>query len=160
MGTYQWDYLKAQLDLLGPHFKKEYGIDLEKRLEETEPSYGGYHELITVPMGGYKDVVDYLYNAAPYHRLPTIKRPTLFLNAKNDAFMGEGVLDYDVFKNNENIVLATNETAGHIGYRETIFNMGQWFPAPCLDFLDALRNFSKSKQGIDIPNTTPAYQPA
>lgn len=30
MGKYQWDYLKANLDMLGPHFQKEYGIDLAK----------------------------------------------------------------------------------------------------------------------------------
>lgn len=74
-------------------------------------------------MNGYKDVHDYLRKAAPYDRMTSIRRPTLFLNAKNDAFMGEDVLDYDVFKENENIVLATNETAGHIGYHENAFSM-------------------------------------
>ena len=28
MGSYQFDYLRANLDLLQPHFEKEYGIDL------------------------------------------------------------------------------------------------------------------------------------
>lgn len=123
MGSYQWDYLKVNLDLLGPHFQKEYGIDLAQKLEDTEPSYGEYHQLITAPMNGYKDVQEYLRKAAPYDRIPTIKRPTLFMNAKNDAFMGDVVLDYDVFKDNENVVLATNEYAGHIGYHEWTFSM-------------------------------------
>ena len=74
-------------------------------------------------MNGYKDVQEYLRKAAPYDRIPTIKRPTLFMNAKNDAFMGDVVLDYDVFKDNENVVLATNEYAGHIGYHEWTFSM-------------------------------------
>lgn len=30
LGKYQWDYLRANIDMLGPHFQKEYGIDLEK----------------------------------------------------------------------------------------------------------------------------------
>ena len=94
-------------------------------------------------MNGYKDVPDYLRRAAPFDRIPTIKRPTLFLNAKNDAFMGEGVLDYEVFKGNENVVQATNEYAGHIGYHEQAFSMEQWFPAPCLDFLDAVREHQR-----------------
>lgn len=51
-------------------------------------------------MNGYKDVPDYLRQAAPYQRIPTIQKPTLFLNAKNDAFMGDVVLDFEVFKKN------------------------------------------------------------
>ena len=99
------------MDILGPHFQTTYGIDLAKQLEEVEPSYGAYHELITVPMNGYKDVPDYLRKAAPYDRVPTIKRPTLFLNAKNDAFMGENVLDFEIFKQNENVVKNTDSTS-------------------------------------------------
>jgi predicted alpha/beta-fold hydrolase len=33
MGKYQFDYLRANIDLLQPHFKKEYGIDLAYELE-------------------------------------------------------------------------------------------------------------------------------
>ena len=139
MGKYQWNYLKQNMDILGPHFMSQYGIDLAKQLEETEPSYGAYHSLVTVPQNGYESVEDYLRKAAPYDRIGMIKRPTLFLNAKNDAFMGDVVLDYDVFQKNENVVLATNDTAGHVGYHERTFSLNQWFPAPCLDFLDAIR---------------------
>lgn len=71
----------------------------------------------------YSSLPDYLRKAAPYDRIPTIKRPTLFLNAKNDAFMGERVLDYEVFQKNPNVVLATNEYAGHIGYHQSTFSL-------------------------------------
>jgi len=37
--------------------------------------------------------------------------------------MGEVSIDYDVFKNNSNVVLATNKYAGHLGYHENIFTM-------------------------------------
>jgi predicted alpha/beta-fold hydrolase len=54
--------------------------------------------------------------------------------------MGEVSIDYDVFKNNPNVVLATNKYGGHLGYHESIFTMEQWFSKPCIDFLDSLRN--------------------
>jgi predicted alpha/beta-fold hydrolase len=63
----------------------------------------------------------------------------MFLNAINDPFMGEKVIDYDVFKKSKNAILATNEYAGHMGYHETVFNLEQWFVNPCMDFLDGLR---------------------
>ena len=98
-----------------------------------------YHELITVPMNGYKDGWDYVRKAAPYDRIPSIETPTLFLNAINDPFMGEDVIDYDIFKGNPNIVLATNKYPGHMGYNESIFSMKQWHGIPSLDFLETLR---------------------
>ncbi len=47
----------------------------------------------------------------------------MFLNALNDPFMGEKVIDYEVFKNNSNVFLATNKYAGHMGYHENLFTM-------------------------------------
>ena len=86
-------------------------------------SYQSYHELSTVPMNGYTDIFDYLKKCAPFFRIPSISVPTLFMNSLNDPFMGEAVLDYEVFKNNPNAVLATNKYAGHMGYHESTLGM-------------------------------------
>ena len=69
-----------------------------KKLNETTPTYTAYHELITVPINGYKDGYEYVKDASPYYRIPYIKVPTMFLNALNDPFMGEKVIDYEIFK--------------------------------------------------------------
>lgn len=98
MGKFQFDFIRANMDVLKPHFHREHGIDLEEAMAKIKtPTYLDYHQLITVNLNGYKDGMDYLYNCAPYHRMGNIKRPTLFLNALNDPFMGETVIDYDVF---------------------------------------------------------------
>lgn len=140
MGKYQFDYLKNNIDLLQPHFLSEYGMDLASELESNKNSYITYHKLITVPMNGYKDAWDYVRKAAPYDRIPMIKTPTMFLNSINDPFMGEKVIDYDIFKKNPNVVLATNKYAGHMGYHEQLFSMKQWHGIPSLDFLETLRD--------------------
>ena len=139
MGSYQFKYILDNIDILGPHFQKEYGIDLKDKIENTEPSYIDYHQMVTVPLNGYKDGFEYVRKCAPYYRIPDIQRPTMFLNAVNDPFMGEKVIDYDVFKSNKNAVLATNKYAGHMGYHENVFSMDMWFVGPCMDFLDGLR---------------------
>jgi predicted alpha/beta-fold hydrolase len=47
----------------------------------------------------------------------------MFLNSLNDPFMGDKVIDYDIFKNNPNTFIATNKYAGHMGYHEKIFTL-------------------------------------
>jgi predicted alpha/beta-fold hydrolase len=90
-------------------------------------------------MNGYTDAWEYVRNCAPYNRIPSITTPTMFLNSLNDPFTGDLVIDYDVFKSNPNVVLATNKYAGHLGYHESVFSMKQWHRTPALDFLDSLR---------------------
>ena len=90
-------------------------------------------------MNGYESGYDYQRKAAPYDRIPTIKKPTLFLNSVNDPFMGPDVIDFEIFRNNPNVVLATNKFAGHMGYHEKLWTRNQWHQKPCLDFLEELR---------------------
>lgn len=40
--------------------------------------------------------------------------------------MGPDVIDYDVFKANPNVFLATNKYAGHMGYHEKLWTRNQW----------------------------------
>ena len=91
-----------------------------------------------------------MYRAAPYHRIPAIKRPTLFLNSLDDPFIAS-TLDRQVFKNNPHVILATNQFAGHLGYHESLFQLDQWFAKPVIDFLDALEA-DKDKPSIMLAN--------
>ena len=139
MGKSQFKYLSKNYDLLAPYFKEEFGMELGEELATRKKTYINYHELMTVPYHGYKDGFDYVKRAAPYFRIPMIKTPTMFMNSKNDPFIGEKVIDYEVFTENENVILTTNKYAGHMGYQEKILTMKQWHGKPSLDFLDALQ---------------------
>ena len=114
-------------------------MDLAEELKNRKKTYINYHELMTVPFHGYKDGFDYVKRAAPYFRIPMIKTPTMFMNSLNDPFIGERVIDYEVFTENENVILTTNKYAGHMGYHEKTLSMKQWHGKPSLDFLDALK---------------------
>ena len=127
------------LPVLQPYYKEKFGVDLQQELKETKPSYLNYHTMTTVRLGGYKDGYEYLKECSPYFRIKNIRRPCLFLNALNDPFMGDSVIDYEVFKKSPFAALATNKYAGHIGYHESMTKMSQWHPNPILDFLDGVR---------------------
>ena len=45
----------------------------------------------------------------------------MFINSLDDPVMGDQCIDYEVFRNNENVVLATTKHGGHLGYHESIF---------------------------------------
>lgn len=108
MGKYMFELVAENIDVLQPHFGKEFDIDLAKQIEEAPTkTYMDYHQMITVPLNGYASGEDYLRTAAPYDRIPTIAKPTMFMNAINDPFLFP-TLDYDIFKGNPNTVLATN----------------------------------------------------
>lgn len=139
MGKQQFKYLNKNFDLLAPFFKEEFGMDLAHELETRKKTYIDYHELMTVPYHGYKDGLDYVKKAAPFFRIPMIETPTMFMNSLNDPFIGDRVIDYEVFTHNKNVILSTNKYAGHMGYHEKILSMKQWHGKPSLDFLDGLK---------------------
>jgi predicted alpha/beta-fold hydrolase len=78
---------------------------------------------ITSKLNGWKDCKDYYTKAACYHRIPTIKVPTLFMNSLDDPIIGPTAIDYEIFEGNQYCALATNKHGGHIGYHETIFSL-------------------------------------
>ncbi len=55
LGKYQFDRVRSNLNIMQPYFQEKFGIDLEKKLNETAPSYIAYHQIITVPLNGYSD---------------------------------------------------------------------------------------------------------
>jgi predicted alpha/beta-fold hydrolase len=61
------------------------------------------------------------------------------MNALDDPIIGEGAIDYEVFKQNENIILGINKHGGHISYYESIFSNRHWFMQPVLTFLNTFK---------------------
>lgn len=53
--------------------------------------------------------------------------------------MGEKCFDFEVFKKNEHVVLATTKHGGHLGYHESLFKLEMWIINPCIAFFNALR---------------------
>jgi predicted alpha/beta-fold hydrolase len=119
------------------HFKEKFGFDLKEKLESEKPSLLRFDDEITAPFFGYLDRADYYDRASCYHRIPSIKIPTFFMNALDDPIVTHKSIDYDVIKSNPNTVVGITKHGGHIGYNTTAFNNNVWFMNPALDFLNA-----------------------
>ena len=91
-------------------------------------------EEITSKFFGFKDRNDYYDKASCFHRIPTISTPTVFFNAYDDPIISANCIDYDIFKANANVALATTRYGGHLGYMEGVNSQRMWVIDPCIKF--------------------------
>lgn len=109
------------------------------KIKDAKPSLLNLDEKIVANFYGFDDRADYYFKAACYHRIPSITKPTFFMNALDDPIIGERTIDYEIFKNNENVVLGTTKHGGHLGYHTSIFHENGWFLEPVFGFLNTYK---------------------
>ena len=63
----------------------------------------------------------------------------MFLHALDDPIIVGRSIDYETCMKNENILVATTQHGGHLGYFESLFSTKQWFTQPVYGFLNAFR---------------------
>ena len=59
------------------------------------------------------------------------------MNSLDDPIISTKTYDHEIFHQNPNIVFATNNHGGHIGYMESVFKFENWHNKVALDFFDA-----------------------
>ena len=91
---------------------------------------------IQAPLFGFKNSMDYHKKLTCYNRIPNIIVPTLFFNSLDDTVIVKECIDYEIFHKNPNVVLATTERGGHIGYHQNIIFTKRWIDEPVLLFLN------------------------
>ncbi|GAB3627470.1 alpha/beta fold family hydrolase [Pandoraea terrae] len=93
-----------------------------------------FDDVVTAPLHGFDDAVDYYTRASSKPILPAIAVPTLMLNARNDPFMPAGALPgpRDVGRH---ITLLQPRHGGHVGFMTAPFPGGMtWMPHTVLDY--------------------------
>ena len=95
-----------------------------------------FDDKITAPLFGFKNKDDYYEAAGCFNRIPSIKKPTFFLNALDDPVIGRDSINYDIINSNKNTILGTTKHGGHLGYHESLEPGDQWFLKPVFDFLN------------------------
>ncbi|WP_240612840.1 hydrolase [Alteromonas flava] len=80
-------------------------------------SFREFDELITAPIHGFEDAIDYYEKCSGYHYLQAIRTPTLVLHAKDDPFMNENVIpeEHDLARS---VTLELSEKGGHVGFMQ------------------------------------------
>lgn len=97
-------------------------------------------ETLTCTQFGYETVEEYYVQSSCREKLKFIKTPTLFLNSLDDPISDKKAIPYEEFLNNDNIMLATTDGGGHIGYLHGIMKIEQWFTVPIFEFLNYYHN--------------------
>jgi uncharacterized protein len=77
-----------------------------------------FDDAVTAPVHGFRDAHDYYTRASSLGYLRQIRRPTLLLNARDDPFLPESVLDdvVEVARENPWLTVEFQEHGGHVGF--------------------------------------------
>jgi predicted alpha/beta-fold hydrolase len=130
--------ITQHLETLRPLGEK-LNIDLEDFVR-TCTTIRQIDETLTCTQFGYESVEEYYGESSCWDRLKYIKTPTLFLNALDDPIFDKKAIPHEEFLKNDNIMLATTNGGGHIGYLHGSMKIEQWFTVPIFEFFNYFRN--------------------
>jgi predicted alpha/beta-fold hydrolase len=93
-----------------------------------------FDDLYTAPMHGYRNALDYWIRAASLPLLPSVRTPTLVLNARNDPFVPEASLPGSRDASDD-VLLHQPAQGGHAGFVTGMFpGHLRWLPERLLRF--------------------------
>jgi predicted alpha/beta-fold hydrolase len=83
---------------------------------ESIKSFDQFHEKYTTPIGGYRDIEEFYYQATPNNFLPNLQKPMLIVNALNDPLLGKECYPYELGSKIDLLKLETPKYGGHLGF--------------------------------------------
>lgn len=103
--------LKEKIELKKKDFPELAKIDLN-----SVKTLWDFDDLITAPVHGFKDAMDYWTKSSSSPLLGEIKIPALILNAVDDPILGEKCYPFDEAKKNKFLFLEASKQGGHVGF--------------------------------------------
>jgi predicted alpha/beta-fold hydrolase len=97
-------------------------------------------------MFDYASVNQYYEDASSYRFIKDVQVPRLCLNALDDPIANPSCISYNEIKANLNIVLATTEHGGHLGWFENTNNPTRWMVKPLAEFIVAMFQVKPKKK--------------
>ncbi len=112
-------------------YMKRFLVDLKGKLEEKKKLYPAeistenFNEIksfidfdnrYTAPLNGFKNSDDYCEQCSSKQFIPSIKIPTLIVNALNDPFLQEKCYPIAECENHPNVYLEMPKSGGHIAF--------------------------------------------
>lgn len=100
-------------------------------------SFREFDDLVTAPLHGYQDAIDYYEKCSGFNFLKAIHTPTLILHATDDPFMNEKVIP-DESDLARAVTLELSDNGGHVGFMQgTPWRPVIWFHERLRAFLAA-----------------------
>ncbi len=98
-----------------------------------------FDDLVTAPLHGFHDALDYWTRASSAPWLARVLAPTLLLNAKNDPFLPAPALAAATHAAASSVLLEFHEQGGHVGFLGAPFpGRHGWLAHRLLAFFDSL----------------------
>ncbi|KAI0643883.1 AB-hydrolase YheT, partial [Trametes meyenii] len=117
---------------------------IEEILKWRRITLGQYDELVTAPLYGFRDALDYYEQISSARVVRDVRIPCLAINSIDGPITGKGCLPIHEVQENPWIVLAVTRTGGHLGWYERSPDGGRvarWYVKPVTQFLAALLEY-------------------
>lgn len=79
-------------------------------------NFAEFDNVVTAPLFGFKNAKDYWTQSSSKPYLPTIKLPTLIINALDDTFLSKSCFPFEETKQHKSLFLETPKYGGHVGF--------------------------------------------
>ncbi|KAI9029738.1 Alpha/Beta hydrolase protein [Phycomyces nitens] len=110
-----------------------------------------FDEACTRRLGNYTTVNNYYRDASSCRFIEFVRVPLLCINALDDPIALKACIPYDEIKINPNVVLATTENGGHIGWFEHYLYPSRWVVKPLAEFFVAIAEAYDTRESL--PNS-------
>lgn len=107
------------------------GYDAMRSFHEFDDEY-------TAPLHGFSSAQDYWTQCSSKRALPTLKRPTLIVNAVDDPFLSSRCYDCHLNERSTHLFLETPSSGGHVGFARWKLNEPLWSEQRALAFASNL----------------------
>lgn len=85
-----------------------------------------FDDMITAPIHGFKNAIDYYHQCSSLNFLDRIVTPTLIVNAKNDPFLSESCFPVRALDGHPSVEILIPEQGGHCGFADRNQLNGYW----------------------------------
>jgi uncharacterized protein len=138
-------YLKRHKEVFEGHDKVE--IDRVLQISTLQE----YDQLMTCPLWGFKSVDEYYEVASGKNYLDGIRIPFLIVQALDDPIIPKEVIPYKKIYENSNLILATTEYGGHLGWLQGLNPSAEnWVDGVCVQFTRSVMDHMAAQDLSDI----------
>lgn len=118
---------KRKLNIIG---------DIDLKAIKNVKTFMAFDELVTAPLGGFKDANDYYSYASALRMIDGIRIPTLLVQAKDDPFLVECSFPFQMARNHKFLHLEVTPSGGHVGFLKYNQGLEFWSEHRAAEFIE------------------------
>lgn len=101
-------------------------------------SFKHYDDQYTAPLHGFMNAEDYWEKCSSRAYIPSIRIPTLIVNALDDPFLADECYPYKEASESPHVHLETPRAGGHVGFMEFNGDNCYWSENRAMEFIDQI----------------------